>query len=662
MSEVDEVKARLDIVEYISEHVPLKKAGRNFKGLCPFHGEKTPSFVVFPETQTWRCFGCGEGGDIFNFAMKREGWGFREALEALAERAGVELRQRHNRPEDIEKYDRLRELLAEATTYFHHMLLNADEAEAARCYVAGRKLNDDTARAFMLGYAPNSWDATRTFLQSKDYTEAEIIEAGLMVVREEEGKRYDRFRHRLMIPIRDARGRTVGFGARALRDEDKPKYLNSPQGEIFDKSRILYGMDMSRRAIREQETAVLVEGYMDVMQAHQAGFGNLVAQMGTALTETQLAQLSKYARRLILALDPDAAGMRATMRDLEVARETLAEQPIDTKGMIVAGGRLNIDIRVLTLPQGKDPDALIRDAPDEWRRLLDAAVPVADYVIRKATEGSDLRDPFERERLARELLPILAATESQVQSYSNVQALARVVRIPETTLIQWASQQPKPKTRRRKPRDASMEEPPPRTDFRGAPLPDDDEAVARPTRPSRPRRGLPNARPERYCLAVLIKRPAFIYQVDRRLQELKLPRLQAEDFTQPELQEIFRAFQASLAQDALEPLDYMYKALVPVGIETLEALLQIEDLDDLDSEKGTARALMGILRLRATHWQRRCTELEIFQMEAQDDGNLTRVEELGTIISQLTQELRRLETALPYDKSATRSPDRFDHL
>ncbi len=640
MDAIDEIKARLNIVDLVNEYVPLKKAGRNYKALCPFHSEKTPSFVVFPESGTWRCFGaCNEGGDIFSFVMKREGWDFGEALRALAERAGVTLEQRAP-SEQMEAYDRLRDLLAEATTYFHHLLLNAPAAAVAKDYVKRRGLTGDTARAFMLGYAPNSWDATSKYLQSKGYTEREIIDAGLMVEREE-GRRYDRFRHRLMIPIRDAQGRTTGFGARALNPDDAPKYLNSPQSALFDKSRILFGFDRARRAIRERETAVLVEGYMDVMQAHQAGFDNVVAQMGTALTEAQLRQLSKYARRLILALDPDVAGVQATLRDLEVARATLTEQQIDAKGMILWSGRLNMDIRILRLPKGMDPDDLIREQPDEWRRLLDEALPVARFVIEQATQGRDLDDPFEREQIARAVLPILSATESQLQTQNNLQALARAVRIPERTLIAWAGAQRQP-PRGRKPSEPTPSRP------NGEPPP----AEAKVRRPAINRQ-------ERYCLAALVQQPQLIYRIDRRLQALKdeetpgLPRLSAEDFTQTALQEIFHAFQASLAQDAQAPLDYMRSVLSAALINELDALLKHERVGDLADERVMDEALDRLLGLRERSLQRQIEELQFLQTEAQEVGDLTRAVELGTIVNRKKRELMRLQKALP---TTTRAP------
>jgi DNA primase len=639
MSETDEIKARLDIVDFISEYVPLKKAGRNYKALCPFHSEKTPSFVVFPDTQTWRCFGaCNEGGDIFSFAMKQEAWNFAEALRALAERAGVTLRPR-GKPEQADAFDRLRELLAEVTTYYHHLLLNSPQAAGGRDYVERRGLNAETIHAFMLGYAPESWDATRKHLQTKGYSEQEIVDAGLMVVREEESKRYDRFRHRLMIPIRDGRGRTLGFGARALEPDDQPKYLNSPQGALFDKGRVLFGLDMARRSIREQETAILVEGYMDVMQAHQAGCPNVVAQMGTALTEAQLRQLSKYARRLILALDPDVAGVQATLHGLEVARTTLTEQRIDAKGMILWGGRLNMDIRILSLPQGMDPDDLIRQQPDTWQRLVDEALPMAEYVIRQATRGRDLRDAFERERIARALLPMLCTTESQLQNESNAQALARALHMSEETMVRMAREyRGRPARGRRSSR--------PRLQERHEEGPPSPGAVAE--------KAPPTTKLERYCLAALVRRPDLVYRANRRLQEIGLPRLGTEDFNETVLQEIFRAFQASLAQDAQESPDYMRAVLPAALVEELEALLRSEALDDLWDERVLDDTLAGLLRLRRRNLRRWAEEVRFLQAQALEAGDLTAVKEQGSIVSRYTQELQRLQRALPYDKSAVR--------
>jgi DNA primase len=272
MSVVDEIKERLDVVEVIQPYVPLKKAGRNYKGLCPFHAEKTPSFVVFPETGTWHCFGaCGIGGDVFTFVMKQENLSFGEALQVLAQRAGVELEPRSPEAGEAEKrLDLLRQINQAAATYFHHLLYHSDEAARARAYLEKRGLNRETIDRFQVGYALDQWDGLIRYLIDKGYTLEDVHETGLIIEREDGSGYYDRFRGRVVFPIRDHRGRTIGFGGRIL-GEGVPKYLNSPQTPLFDKSSVLFGLDQAKAGIRTVGEAVIVEGYMDVLMAHQHG-------------------------------------------------------------------------------------------------------------------------------------------------------------------------------------------------------------------------------------------------------------------------------------------------------------------------------------------------------------------------------------------------------
>ncbi|MEL7675846.1 MAG: DNA primase, partial [Chloroflexota bacterium] len=531
-----------------------------YKALCPFHHERTPSFVVFPDTQTWRCFGaCGIGGDVFSFVMKAEGWDFSEALRELASRAGVELKPLSPQQVDQqEATERLQSIVQEAAEFYHKRLLDARDAESAREYVRARHLSRETVEAFMVGYAPNDWREAIQHLQLIGYALDDILAAGIAIHNEDKNSTYDRFRHRLMIPIRDGRGRTVGFGARALDPADRAKYINSPQGPLFDKSAILFGLDLARRAIRESETAVIVEGYMDVMQAHQAGFQNVVAQMGTALTEPQLRQLDKYASRLVLALDPDTAGLNATMRGLNLARQTLdGEQAItfDPRGMMRYTGMLEMDIRVITLPEGKDPDVLIREDPDAWRALIASAMPVADFVIRQGTAHLSANASIhEREAAARELLPILTATESDLQRSGNVQALARELRLDERVLIAWTQHRQSARTRAQ----PSLREQR-RLAGRSAPLP----SSSAPPGQSEQREG--------FCLGLLLQQPEWLYSANRRLRELQgndaalapaLGPLCTEDFRRPDYQAIFRAVESWLYQDA-EPLGTYLARVLP---------------------------------------------------------------------------------------------------
>ncbi len=388
MSVTNEIKERLDIVELISSYVPLKKAGRSYQGLCPFHNEKTPSFFVFPDTQSWRCFGCNAGGDAYDFVMKREGLSFAEALKMLAERAGVPLPERQGAPAaEEQRLGRLREALATAAGYFHHLLLHSSEAEQARSYLEHRGFTRATWETWQLGYAPDQWEALRNHLLAKGFSLEEIEAAGLVIRREDGSSYYDRFRGRLMIPIRDPQARTIGFGGRILvedKERPQPKYINSPQTALFDKGKVLFGMDMARKAIRDANLGVLVEGYMDVLMSHQVGVCNVVAGMGTALTDAQLQQIKSYAKNITLALDPDAAGEHATLRGIEAAREVLDqgfEAVIDPRGLVRRESRMNAQLRIATLPDGLDPDELAYRDVARWREVIAQARPVVDYYL-----------------------------------------------------------------------------------------------------------------------------------------------------------------------------------------------------------------------------------------------------------------------------------------
>ena len=286
---IDEIKARLDIVEVVGQYVPLKRSGRSYKALCPFHNEKTPSFFVFPDTGTWRCFGaCGVGGDIFSFVEKKENLPFADVYRLLAQKAGVDI-ERDRDPQVVSQLNHLRELNRLAATYFHHELLNSQRGAEARAYLQRREINDETIERFQIGYAPDGWENLVTYMKQRDYNLEDLERAGL-VVRRDDGGGYDRFRNRVMIPIRDNQSRVIGFGGRTLGD-DNAKYLNTPQTPLFDKSTVVYGLDVARRNITSQDQVVLVEGYMDVISAHQRGFKNVVAAMGTSVTSQQLENL-----------------------------------------------------------------------------------------------------------------------------------------------------------------------------------------------------------------------------------------------------------------------------------------------------------------------------------------------------------------------------------
>ncbi len=574
MSATDDIKARIDIVSYVQRYVPsLKKSGRNYKACCPFHNEKTPSFVVNPERGTWHCFGaCAEGGDIFTFAQKVNGWDFKEALRELALQAGVQLRaQTPQQKDEDERLERLRGLLATAADYYHRRLQQAD-AQPVRDYIfAGRGLHDATVSRFQLGYAPPGWDFMLNALRGLGYSDEEIVEVGL-AARNERGRIYDRFRNRLLIPIHDPRGRVVGFGGRALDPDDNIKYINSPQTSLFDKSRLLFGLDSARRAIRDSGRAVVVEGYFDVIQAHQAGHHNVVAQMGTSMTEAQLRLLSpRLAKRVVLALDTDEAGINATRRSLEMARGMLERD---------YAGKLSVDIRILQVPAGKDPDDFLRESPTDWHALLESAQSVADFVIELETARlSPDSSLLDKQAVAQPILPILLASENDLLRQDNIQKLARRLRIRESELLAWA----KAIAPASSPTPAHPPDLPPEyfdAEY-AAPPPD----IAQPEPGKHLRQGSLRAA-EGHCLGLLLRNPHLLAQVNRKLRELAgddqllqsgpLRELGADDFSSSRYRALMIHLQESLQQDDLEPLDFLARSIDAELHDELAELLREE--------------------------------------------------------------------------------------
>lgn len=432
MSVIDEIKQRLDIVDVVSDYVTLQKSGRNFKALCPFHTEKTPSFFVFPERQSWHCFGsCGVGGDMFSFVIKKEGIDFGEALRILAQRAGVTLISKKEKAEDKEA-ERLYQVNEAAAQYYHGLLLDAKAAEVARSHLTKRGISPETIESFQLGFSPDSWDALSQHLLGRGYKRDELVRAGLVIEKEDGGVR-DLFRNRLMIPIRNEQGKAAGFGARAL-DDTSPKYLNSPQTAVFDKSGILYGINRAKGAIRGQGLAIIVEGYMDVIAAHQYGMANVVASMGTSLTQKQVSIIKRLTTNLALALDADAAGDEATLRGLDVAREAFSRSMEGVPDWMGGTSKLQGSLKIIHLPRGKDPDEVIRENPENWRRLVDEALPLMDYFFKAVTSKLDLSKEGEKAAAAEQLLPLISEIADSVERELYLKRLAQLVGVDERIL------------------------------------------------------------------------------------------------------------------------------------------------------------------------------------------------------------------------------------
>jgi len=634
MSVADEIKERIDIVELIGQSVKLRKTGKNYTGFCPFHpNTRTPAFVVFPDTGNWRCFGaCNEGGDIFKFVMKKEGWDFPEALRRLAERAGVEL-PAHTQVDDAaeESHQRLREALEVAVAFFRHHLQETAAGEPVLAYLRKRGLSDAALEMFEIGYAPHSWDAGLTHLLERGYSEQELQDAG-MVSERETGGVYDRFRHRIMIPIRDARGRMAGFGARIVDPNDVPKFLNSPQTPLFDKGRMLFGLDKARKAIRTADQAVIVEGYLDVIALHQAGYANAVSPMGTALSEDQLRLLKRFTRRIVLALDADAAGDQATLRGLTLAREAMdrqADPVFDARGLVRHEGRLDAELRVVTLPPGKDPDEVVAEDPEGWSAIVGRAQSVVDYVLDVLTSGQVVADPKMKSQVARQVLPLIEDVADPVEREAYRQKLARRLQVDERAL-QPGGGKPSGGRKRRAPSVEPAVQAPEATE----------------------------ARIERFCLGLLLRSPEIAYRVDRQLAELDLERLAPQDFTGTERQVIFQAIRGALAQDDQDPGESWRRQVPEALISYAQSLLEeIESLSavtsmDLNQPKVLEEVLARFLQLRKRVLDSDLHQIQFLLLAAQDEARLAGSEAtdeqavLSGQVRKLAGQKARLEQAL----------------
>lgn len=434
-TEIEEIKQRLDIVDVVSEYVQLKPGGINWKGLCPFHNEKTPSFMVNRERQFWRCFGCNEGGDVFAFFQKIEQMDFVEALKALAARAGVELKS--YRPQEESLRSKLLDMHENACALFQKLLYSAQGAAALRYLKEQRKLTDETIRSWRLGYAPNDWRVLLMYLKGKGYQEQDMIASGLVL--SSHGRSYDRFRNRVTFPVVSIHGQVVGFSARTLNagsnepasserpashklreagERDEPKYINSPQTQIYDKGAVVYGLFQARQSIRSQGYSILVEGNMDVVASTQAGVTNVVAASGTGLTNGHLQALGRFTKELHFCFDADAAGLRAAERGIALA---LSQQ---------------FFVKVIAIPKelGKDPGDLVERNPELWRELSRSAVPIMEYVLKRVEQEHDLRDVSVKKRVFSWAMDWLARVVEPVEREHYLHNIAQVFSIDESVV------------------------------------------------------------------------------------------------------------------------------------------------------------------------------------------------------------------------------------
>jgi DNA primase len=627
MSTIDEIKSRIDIVDLVSEAgVKLRHAGKNYTGFCPFHdNKKTPAFVVWPESGTWRCFGqCNEGGDIFKFVMKRENLDFKEALDKLAARAGVEIPTfTKETPKQKEEHQHLRSLLEDAVIFYRRYLLA--NAEILNYLRNKRGLTDASIETFGLGYAPRSWDAALTYFTQHGYKERDLLDVGLISQRESGGY-YDRFRNRIMIPIRDATRRMTGFGARIVDPDDVPKFLNSPETVLFSKGRLLYGLDRAHKAIRTTDQAVIVEGYLDVIALHQAGYENVVSPMGTALTEDQMRLLKKFTRRIILALDPDVAGQKAILRGLDVARAAMdraGELDFDARGLLHNEARLQADLRVVVLPDDLDPDEIVARNRDEWANLIENAKPIVTHVMETLAAGQNLNDPKVKNQIAAQVLPLIEDLPNPLERDTYRQQLARMLRVDERALVAAKPAVPQVKRSNRPVQSPQKQNVAP-------------QKIAVTVSSSK--------MVEEYIVGVLFRRPELLYRLDRLLQQYGLIPLNAEDFEYTDHQMMFRLIRESVEQDNAEHVDFVMNS-IPESLQGLsrDLIAQTEKMERLD-EKLLEELLRGVIKLRRVAAGENLNQLRFLQEEAYQTGEW-RASSYQDLVLQHTKLLRDLDQA-----------------
>ncbi|HAG99467.1 MAG TPA: DNA primase [Ktedonobacter sp.] len=686
MSIIETIKAKIDVVEEIGLVVALQKSGKSLKGLCPFHNERTPSFYVFAETQTWHCFGCNEGGDVFSFVQKQQGLEFRETLQYLSEKAGVPVDDYGGQDPEAAREtnalkERLRKLNEDALLWFHQMLVRSREAAEARAYVQSRGISADSVVTFSLGYAPEQWDGLAHFLLGRGYTERELVNGGLARDRDgglggngdNSGGIYDYFRHRLIFPIRDIRGRVIGFGGRAF-GENQPKYLNSPQTLLFEKNSVLYAMDMAREAIKLAKQVVIVEGYVDAVIAHQHGTKQTVACIGSAITEKHIQQLKKLTRQVTLALDPDAAGASATEHGIQEALKTFdrtvvpvplaAANPItgrrkhhEPRGMIRLEEQVDAEINVLQLPPGEDPDEVIRENASLWDYAVSHPVPLVDYYFKVKTVDLNLREPGGKTEAAKRLLPVIGVISDRVKRDAYMRKLSGMISIDERTLYdelqnilkgqrtssviaQFSAPMGQQQASRRNSgaSQASLTEPP--SEAGGVP-----RAGTQDAQDGKPQVALGldkwksnTLQWEDYLIGLLLHNPGLSLHVCGIIAD--------GDFAGTDTRELYHILN-SVFQRGSSSLHEPLEQLVPSALLTTvtRARKRIESGTPLDGEGQIKSAVQCANRLKRRSLLQLNKELQYILREAQDTGDVATVQQLRRELLAIHQQLRTIDSA-----------------
>ena len=708
---IEAIKAKIDVAEEVGLVVALRKSGKSLQGLCPFHNERTPSFYVFPESQTWRCFGCNEGGDVFTFVEKQQGVDFREALHYLAEKAGVAVEEYGSANPEQEREvnalkEKLRKLNEETSLWFHQMLLRSKSAAEARAYIQSRGISAESVMSFSLGYAPDGWDGLSKYLLGQGYTEHELEQAGLVRAREmgkalgasgmsaagrEQGSGvYDYFRNRIIFPIRDIRGRVIGFGGRALGD-NHPKYLNSPQTSLFEKNNVLYALDMARDAIKAAKQVIIVEGYVDAVIAHQYGTKQTVACIGSAITEKHIQQIKKLTKQVTLALDPDEAGMAATEHGIQEALKafdrtvvpvplTAERRPMrssgykrEPRGMVRLEERVDAEINVLQLPMGEDPDEVIRRDFSTWLYAVSHPLPLVDYYFVAKTNGLDLREAADQAEAAKRLLPVIGSISDRVKRDAYLRKLATMISIDERSLneeLQRILRGQKSTSviaafsdhtgqYRSIGRPASIE----RRPLAGSqPLSDDDlsdSAKPEDLREESVQRFLTNNAPgqipqatfgldkrikdrikwEDYLIGLLLQNPELFPHVCGIITD--------GDFAGTDTRELYRIFNSVYQRDA-SPLFQSFEQFVPSALlETVDRVRKsVESRSPLEGAGLVKDAVQCATRLKRARLIQSNTELQYLVRGAKEVGDGAGMQQLQQRLMDIHRQLRTIDSAM----------------
>ncbi|HVB75462.1 MAG TPA: DNA primase [Ktedonobacteraceae bacterium] len=704
---IETIKAKIDVVEEIGLVVALQKSGKSYRGHCPFHNERTPSFHVFAESQTWRCFGCNEGGDVFAFVEKQQGIDFREALHYLAEKAGVAVEDQSSRDPEEERErsaakERLRKLNEDALLWYHQVLLRARDANDARAYLQSRGITSESVIAFGLGYAPDQWDGLSRYLLGQGYSERELVTGGLAREREMgraasvaqeadgnngEGKSggvYDYFRNRIIFPIRDTRGRVIGFGGRTMGD-GQPKYLNSPQTLLFEKNNVLYALDRARESIKLSKQVIIVEGYVDAVIAHQYGTKQTVACIGSAITEKHIQQLKNLTKQVTLALDPDAAGEAATERGISEALKAfdrtivpvpvVSEKSITTtrgkrrqeqRGIIRLEEQVDAEINVAQLPPGEDPDEFIRRDFKAWSNAISHPLPLVDYYFVSKTAGLELKQPYGKAEAAKRLLPVIGAISDRIKRDAYIQKLSSMIGIDERTLNEELQRvlrgQKTPGVTA-----AFSDRGEQRRDGEGPGgwrerqlLPDhqasenaagdvetggDEESLAnrRSTVGNRTfgldRSGKDKVQWEDYLIGLLLSNPELSTQVCGIIND--------GDFAGTDTRELYRIFN-SMSQRDSTPLFQSIEQAVPFALLTTidRARKSVESRSPLDGAGLVKAAVQCATRLKRARLLQLNMELQYLMREAENAGEVEAVQQFRQQFSTIHRELRTIDSAM----------------